>query len=495
MKKIISILISLLLISLPIISLAENNNDYITRAQFIKEILTTEDSSIDDVAKSSFIDVTDPEYIPYIENAYNRDIISGYGDEFKPEMNITKEDAIVVLVKVFCDRYEAQSLSDEDIDKALSFSDKASISSWAKPYIAYAINIGLIDKDSTSLYPKMSLTHKTANDLITAAKNIHDELFTKEGLSASEMLVLSNEKIDEFDTYKQKGTMKMHMKMSVDGVPDETMQEDPEMQKLINEGIYMKVDMDVQVETPNNAYIKETVSSYEGQEELNQEIEIFMNDTTMYTKMMGSEKWISQDISSIMNQIQAYSNNDPYRVSQLSDNELMFFKDYARFKDDTEIDNEEYYVIGININEETYNKYYKDIIEKSIDASIELQANNPELREDPDFDPEMFREMMEQITNQMDVEISYDFYINKDTMLCEKMGIVQDVYMSMDQLLSMMALAEEGEEIPDMSLTMITHSDGFFDFYDFDGEVNFPKIDDEDILDLNVPKIIEDPQF
>ncbi len=490
MRRFIASIICLMLIALPITSLAMNENEYVTRAEFIKNVLEEVETEVEEVEQSSFIDVTDPQYISYIEAATKEGVIEANGEEFKPNDNITKEEAIAVLVKVFGEKNVATKISEDKMNSALTFPDADSISSWTKPYITYALDNNFIKEENIFFYPKMPLTPEQTSAFIADAKDAHKNLFIRDEILVSDLLVEANEKTNEYETYKQKGTMKMNMKMEVEGIPKEELENNPEMSQMLNEGMNMTIDIEVQAQNPDKAYIKEIIKADENQseiqEEMNQEIEIFMDESTMYTKMMGNDKWIAQDISSLMNQIKSMSNNDPYKMSQLNDEQLGFFKDYAVFEDDAKIDGKDYYVVSIDVDKETYDKYYKKLIEESMNASIELQANNPEISEDPDYNPEQFKQMMQQLIGQMNVEVNYQFYINKETMAYEKMGITQDIYMSMDQLIAMMqAYAEEGEEVPEMSLTMVTHLEGLFDFYDFNEEVSFPEISPKDVVDAN----------
>lgn len=479
MKKVCVILIAIMILSIPISSLANNEDIGITRAEFVKELLIQANIDIEKVSETSLNDVIDAEYIPYVATAYKNGYILGDYKELELNESITKEQAVIMIVRVFGEKTGLKNISQEVINRKLDFSDNVSISPWAKTYITYALDKGLIKKDNSAFYPQMLLNENQANILISYAKNVYKRIFMRNGLSASDMLILSNEKNAENETYKQKGVMEMGIKMNIDGIPQEEMENNQDIANFMNEGTSMIIDIDTQVQNPDKAYVKEIIKSSEIEESIVQEIEIFMDGSTMYTKMVGSNKWIKQDISSLMNQIQSLSNNnEPYKMSQLSDEELKFYKNYAIFEDDTQINNKEYYVISIAIDKDTFKEYYMEIIGKTLDSIVELQTNNLQLQEDIDFDEEEYRQMMMQIINQMEVEINYEFYINKDTNTYDKMSIVEDLYMDIDNSVLMTE-----EENTDMSLEMITHIEGEFDFYDFNKEINFPIIEAEDIMD------------
>ncbi len=487
MKRICSLLIALMVLCLPVTSLAANDVDLVTRAEFVKEIMTKADIDTAEVSTSSFTDVVDPENISYIETAYNMGIISGYGEEFKPNANITKEQAISVIVKAFGEKVGLKKITDTDIKDTLTFADSSSVSNWAKPIITYALKTGLLETDGNTLSPKVYLNEQETISLVENAKTVYEDLFTKDGMSASEMLLLSNENILEYDTYTQEGSMSMNMKMIAEGMPQEEIDKDPELQSFLNEGMDMNIDILVQMQNPDKAYIKEVIKSNSedlGIEEQN--IEIFMDSSSMYTKATGSDKWIMQDISPLMNELQSVSpNSEPYQMTQLTEEQLELFTEFAKFEEDTVIDGKEYYVISMFIDKESYKKYFTEIVGKTVDSIAQIQSENPEVKADPNFDPELYKQMMLQMVNEMEIEIGYKYYVDKETKNYEKMWMSQDMYMPMDNILQTISQLDPEEEIPDVSLEMLSHTEGEFNIYGFNEEVTFPGITEDDILDVN----------
>ena len=72
-------------------------------------------------------------------------------------------------------------------------------------------------------------------------------------------------------------------------------------------------------------------------------------------------------------------------------------------------------------------------------------------------------------------------------MSSEKMEITQNIYMDMGnfmQMLAAMAPDEEEVDLSNLKIEMVTRIEGIFEYYDFDGEVVFPEITEENILDL-----------
>lgn len=492
MKKLCLLLMLIIILSAPAVSLAQEQDANITRAEFIKEIVTQAEMHVVEVTESSFNDVTDPEFISYIETAYKKGITSGYGTYFDPEGNVTKEQAVIMLVNAFGERAGLKETAGEAADQALTFSDSQDINSWAKPYIAYALSTGLVAEAGDTFNPQTPITAEEAKSLISTAKSVHQQLFTRDGMAASDMLVLVNENSANANTYKQKGTMLTQMEILIEGVTPEQLEETPEITALLGEGmnITMQIDMDMSVQPPDKVYMKQMVKSDIGIEEAVQETEILMDGSLMYTKMAGTDKWVMQDLGSIMNQIQSISDREPYQMSQLSEDELKMFKEFARYEDDVEIDKKEYYVISFSIDKDTYQEYYMEIMEKVMDSVVTLQMESPQLQQDPTFDPEQYKQMMIHLITNMEVELSYKYYINKETKFYEKMWLSQDMTMPMQQFMTE-AMTMLGEDAPDFSVKVLTHSEGEFELYDLDVDVDFPEIDDEDIMDINQPIPVE----
>jgi ribosomal silencing factor RsfS len=492
MKKISILLALIIVLGVPAASMAAEQDAHVTRAEFIKEILTQAEVDIEEVTESSFTDVTDPGLIPYIETAYKNGIVSGYGDYFDPDISITKEQAVTIIVNTFGERTGLKEMAGEDEGEILDFSDSGSINSWAKPYIAYALNTGLITEEDDAFGPQTPVATEQASHMIATAKGVYRELFTRDGLSASDMLVLINEKTAEASTYKQKGIMLTEMDLIIEGITPEQIEENEDLNTFLDGGMQMsmQMDMDISVQTPDKVYMKQSISSNAEVEQVIQDIETFMDGSIMYTRMAGTDKWIMQDLGSVMEQIQAISDREPYQMTQLSEDELRMFKEFARYEDDVEADDKEYYVISLNIDKDAYSEYYMEIIEKVMDSVVALQMENPQLQQDPAFDAQHYKQMMTALVTDMEVELFYKYYINKETKMFEKMWLSQNMTMPMEQFMAEV-VAVLGEDAPPFSVKVLSRSEGEFEVYDIDVEVDFPVITDEDIMDPSQPVLPE----
>ena len=494
MKKFCLLLALVIVLGAPAASLAQQQDSHITRADFIKEILTQTNTEIDEVTQSSFSDVTDPELIPYIETAYKNGIVSGYGDYFAPGQSITKEEAVKIIVDVFGEKAGLKEAAKAFTDEDLEFADSGDISPWAKPYIAYALKTGLITKESDSFGPKAPVATVQAGEMIASAKDVYQRLFTRNELSAPDMLVRTNEKLAELGTYKQKGTLLTEMQLFFEGLTQEQIDENEELEAFLDGGmdISMTMDMDISFQTPDRIYMKQTLASDAGVEEVMQDVETFMDGSLMYQRMAGSDKWVMQDLGSVMEQIQVITDREPYQMAQLSEDELKMFKEFARYEDDIKTNDGEYYVISFNIDKEAYREYYMEIMEKVMDSVVTLQAENPQLTQDPDFDPDQYKQMMTALVSDIEVELSYKYYIDKGTQLFGKVWMSQDMTMPMDQFMAEV-IKTLGEDAPTFSVRMLSHSEGEFEMYGFDEEVEFPIITEEDIMEQS-PMVPVEPE-
>lgn len=127
-------------------------------------------------------------------------------------------------------------------------------------------------------------------------------------------------------------------------------------------------------------------------------------------------------------------------------------------------------------------EYYMEIMEKVMESVVTLQVESPTLQQDPDFDPQQYKQMMATLVSGMEVELAYRYYINKETGLFERVWMSQDMTMPMEGFITEF-MESLGEDAPNFSMKVLSHSEGEFEIYDFDGEVEFPVITEEDIME------------
>lgn len=110
-------------------------DDYITRAEFVKVVVTAKQYV--DLEYNKYTDVNENDWFyPVICMASAAGIINGYEDgSFAPNNFITREEASVVMGRAY--DLNLTELNDQ-------FLDSYSISSWARPYISAMSNNGII---------------------------------------------------------------------------------------------------------------------------------------------------------------------------------------------------------------------------------------------------------------------------------------------------------------------------------------------------------------
>ena len=139
----------------------------LTRGMFVVMLSAAVDADVSQYAgKSSFKDVkTTSWYANAVEWAYRNGYVSGMGDGyFSPKSNITRQQ-MCVLFKA----YMENNGYDVAINKNVlnKYSDKNTISSWAKDGVIYAVSAGLMNGTTdTTISPKTELTRAQATTIM-----------------------------------------------------------------------------------------------------------------------------------------------------------------------------------------------------------------------------------------------------------------------------------------------------------------------------------------
>jgi basic membrane protein A len=128
-------------------------NNTITRAEFVKILTSVMGIAPATGGESTFLDVSTSDwFFGYVAAAVEKGIIGGYPDgTFKPNDPITREQAAKIVVK-------AKGIDETTIDAefvfahAGNFVDKDVISEWAKPFVAAAVEKGIMKGDATNAF-------------------------------------------------------------------------------------------------------------------------------------------------------------------------------------------------------------------------------------------------------------------------------------------------------------------------------------------------------
>lgn len=129
----------------------------ITRAEFVTMIMRAlqwKGVSNPEAAVNPFSDVAAGAYYTgQVAGAASLGIVSGYNGAFRPNDQITREEAAVALVQAA--RYANLALSDK---AGPSFADANEISDWASASVDEAWSMGLMEGDGSRFNPKNSVT-------------------------------------------------------------------------------------------------------------------------------------------------------------------------------------------------------------------------------------------------------------------------------------------------------------------------------------------------
>lgn len=132
---------------------SEIQNSYVTREQFVVDLMKSSTIPIQESLEIIFPDVksNSPNY-KYIYTSYINKLVIGYNDGlYRPNANITREQAYTILIR----HYEKQHgiIEITESDQELEFSDAKEISSYALEPIYKAKKIGLLTDNQYEFLP------------------------------------------------------------------------------------------------------------------------------------------------------------------------------------------------------------------------------------------------------------------------------------------------------------------------------------------------------
>lgn len=301
--------------------------------------------------------------------------------------------------------------------------------------------------------------------------------------TADDLTIHSSSLLLEKNTYKMKGDLAM--KMSVTGldlgdIPE--MQEIPEMTYKL-EGVFQQ--------DPLAMYMKQTVALpvevtdlAEAEEELSDEeialltggdltTEIVWLDDSIYQKTFLSDQWIVQDLSEldIMNELTNMMNSAPQQTLEL----MREFGIINVFGDDVTFDGQDYYTVQSYVDSKTFQKMLDEMLgdfdfAELMAESMQLSVPDEAIDETDQDMAEEIAEVFNQIMSSMEVEYYIDSYVNKETLLTDRMQLDMNLNFSID--LSQMDIddAPEGTMGLDMGMT------GELYLYDYGTELELPDV-------------------
>ncbi|QXM07005.1 hypothetical protein [Crassaminicella indica] len=315
---------------------------------------------------------------------------------------------------------------------------------------------------------------------------VAQEDITKDGLTASEMLIkATNTFNNQYTTCKFSNTTNVNTKttgsMNIKKPDPNAEGKFIEEEQKIDENTNMVILQEGIFEKPEKIYVKTTISLKDmPQEQKPQTSETFMDKGIMYIKSGENAKWIKIDINPLMAEIKKIIGNDRANVGMTKE-QMELFGMYATYDEDTVIDGKEYYVINVNMDSAALKEVYNKLINKMFDQLGKVieqtekikteksttETNPVQTEEKPKMNKEVLMQQMKEMFSKMNMNITYKYYINKETKLYEFIDITQTMDMTMDKLHTQ------------------TTSSSKCKYYDFNKEVTFPVINADDIQDMN----------
>lgn len=136
---------------------------------------------------SGFSDVTEDKwYYSDMAKAVFMEAFKGDGEKLNPENGITRQEAFIVLSRIFY-------LPEEDSSVLDKFSDGASVSEWAKAEVSKIVGGGYVDGSELRPLDKMTrLEFATVMDKLVSVYVTEETEFTAENLPAGNILVKVN---------------------------------------------------------------------------------------------------------------------------------------------------------------------------------------------------------------------------------------------------------------------------------------------------------------
>jgi hypothetical protein len=121
---------------------------------------------------AKFDDVSREDWaIRFITEASSKGYIKGDGyGKFRPSANVSHEESIAMTIRAMGLEDEAKAKT----DATLSLKDSASVTGWAKPYVALALEKGLLDKDAV-LAPQANADREWITKLVVRAMGLQTD--------------------------------------------------------------------------------------------------------------------------------------------------------------------------------------------------------------------------------------------------------------------------------------------------------------------------------
>ena len=282
---------------------------------------------------------------------------------------------------------------------------------------------------------------------------------TREGMMPEQLLQLSSDQLTEFDSYK----FKVDMNMDITTELPET--EDAEATENI-QNMKMNITQEGVMETPAKVYVTSTSKVVSSEQDIPaMTSEVLLDNNAMYIKMLDQEKWNKIDINPFMKKMQEITGNSTAGNTGLSKEQIKLFTPYTSFDKDIVKDGKEYYVLNITLDQDAFDKIYKEMFKSISEGFGDMFADvvNKDEQSEEKIDKEELSKAMSGLFENMKMNIEYKMYIDKETKLYDSMDMIQKVEMNL-----------EGAKTETINNAHST-------YYGFNEEVSFPVITTENV--------------
>lgn len=264
------------------------------------------------------------------------------------------------------------------------------------------------------------------------------------GMTAEEMLSQSTQKMIDENSYRAVGDMDLSLSFS--GIND------PSIPGSIN--IPMSFDISYQLD-PLVMYSRQELNM-EGIPAMSSTIptvtETIIKDGVIYSNLPGMG-WVKLDFLDL-EELQAYLKNNSTQNPAAALAQLQDFGLIAAYAGEATLDGQEYWIINATLDPATYSKQITDMMKGNDLGGL--------------------GEMISQMVSGMNLDLGYVTYVNKNTMLSDKMDMGLTIKIQIPN-----------PENPNEVLTMEETMSGVFTYSDFGQPIAIPDIDFASIPDIS----------
>jgi len=150
---------------------------YLTRALFVEKVLKNQllGFTLQEPLKLEFkdVDINSTESI-YIYTASQENLISGFPDQsFRPLINITKEQAYIILIKAYEKKFPKINISNQD--QLNQYFDHSKISHWARESLLKAEQLGILINTSKKIEPQSYIKEDEFDQIMALLSKVLQE--------------------------------------------------------------------------------------------------------------------------------------------------------------------------------------------------------------------------------------------------------------------------------------------------------------------------------